>query len=298
MSYSTLDRFGGISTTYAHGRGGGPPGGSGLRNVWWPDFGPGCQDFSQQRRSHPNEMIFEKVVEPKHWSTAPKPQAKPEPATTCFRNPAAERVTMLPSGFEADRKIAAHAVTEKQAAIRRLELRQQRMDSWLEKAPIHTSAYLAVADKADRADWPKPPRSKGALGNSLSEPALGNTGNTNISSLSAATVSRDVYQKHGYLVGRSQGSIADGRSGATARKHTPLSLQKMMLSRSTQDSKASTSRRTGPRKPSGQWKVCPENSFRFDPQSFLPVPRGGWGKHELSLTDWPETVNMGNREFT
>merc|ERR1719491_1939139 len=126
MSYHTVDRFGNYTVTYAHARGGGPPGGVGLRN-WWPDFGPGCQDFSQQRRSHPSEGIFESVVEPKKWShEARSSQPMGPPMAEQFRNPAPARHAMLhKSEPDVERKLAAHMTTNKAEAIRRLELRSK-----------------------------------------------------------------------------------------------------------------------------------------------------------------------------
>mmetsp|Transcript_9577 Transcript_9577/g.33952 ORF Transcript_9577/g.33952 Transcript_9577/m.33952 type:complete len:298 (+) Transcript_9577:89-982(+) len=284
MSYSRIDRYGDITTSYAHMRGGGPPGGTGGR-TWWPDFGPG-NDFSSQRRSHPSDMIFEKVVAPKNWSSKEKaPPASGEALGSHFRNQDPARLAMLEVGTNVDRKLAAHIFTERQSAIRRLENRQLRMDSWAGDAPIRmVNAYAPDAG------------AKHALGGSQSTPSLG------ISTLAAASASRDVYEKHGFLVGRHQGSIADGKSGGgeKKRRNNPLSMQSMLMSRDMGAGRsASTSRlRQGPRKPSGQWKQCPENSFVFDPRTFLPVPRGGWNNHDLSLTDWPEASNAGNREFS
>lgn len=294
MSYSTVDRYGGISTHYLYTRGGGPPGGTGSR-TWWPDFGPGTHDFSAQRRSHPNEAIFESVVQPKHWSKEPKPAPSVEPELSQFRNPAPARVAMLESGTDVQRKVVAHVVTERQGALRRMELRQRKMDSWLGDSPIRMSnGYLA--DSKTRRPVAL------SLSGAQSEPSLGSAGNaTNMSSLSAATVSRDVYEKHGYLVGRYQGAIADGKSGLSTRRHNALSMQGMLHGSSgvLQDRKDAThSTRKGPKKPTGQWRTTPESGFVFDPRTFLPVPRGGWDSHELSLTDWPAPSSAGNREFT
>mmetsp|Transcript_69962 Transcript_69962/g.177561 ORF Transcript_69962/g.177561 Transcript_69962/m.177561 type:complete len:299 (+) Transcript_69962:112-1008(+) len=285
MSYSRIDRYGDITTSYAHMRGGGPPGGTGGR-TWWPDFGPGTHDFSAQRRSHPSDMIFEKVVAPKNWSSKEKaPPATGEALGCHFRNQDPARLAMLEVGTNVDRKLAAHIFTERQCAIRRLENRQLRMDSWAGDVPIRMVNACAPDAGA-----------KPALGGSQSTPSLG------ISTLAAASASRDVYEKYGFPVGRHQGSIADGKSGGgeKKRRNIPLSMQAMLMSRDMGAGRsASTSRlRQGPRKPSGQWKQCPENSFVFDPRTFLPVPRGGWNNHDMSLTDWPEASNAGNREFS
>eukprot|EP00429_Kryptoperidinium_foliaceum_P079615 CAMPEP_0176216880 /NCGR_PEP_ID=MMETSP0121_2-20121125/17411_1 /TAXON_ID=160619 /ORGANISM="Kryptoperidinium foliaceum, Strain CCMP 1326" /LENGTH=319 /DNA_ID=CAMNT_0017556005 /DNA_START=20 /DNA_END=978 /DNA_ORIENTATION=- len=192
MSYSTLDRFGGLSTHYAHARARDvPPTGTGL-STWWPDFGPGCGDFSQQRRSHPNEMIFEKVVEHKRWcaKTKPSPPAGDLVASQ-YRNPEpAKRATLHEAHPDAERRDTAHGFTERQASLRRLELRQRRVDAWAGEAPIRMGNALARAP------------------GSQSSPDLACH-----SAEGASKVSRAVYEQHGFLIGKSQGSIADGRSG-------------------------------------------------------------------------------------
>mmetsp|Transcript_81076 Transcript_81076/g.224337 ORF Transcript_81076/g.224337 Transcript_81076/m.224337 type:complete len:307 (-) Transcript_81076:159-1079(-) len=273
MSYSTLDSHGGISTTYAHARGGVHTQGPG--RTWWPDFGPGTRDFSAQERSHPSEAIFEKIVKPGKWSTREKSIPNPEPVAARFRSPQPARDAMQDQAPSIERKLAAHAVTERQAALRRMEMRQRRVDSWLEDAPVRMNASTL-----SEVSW-----------HSSSEPSL-----RELSTSQASQVSRDVYQRHGYLVGRSKGSIADGVSGARPRRHNPLSYSAMMFSG---DLYGSPSHKTGkmfrPRKPTQQWRMRPESRFVFDPRSCLPVPRGGW--NSLPPTKWPEVEAAGNREF-
>jgi len=113
----------------------------------------------------------------------------------------------------------------------------------------------------------------------------------------AAAASRDVYEKHGFVVGRSRGSTADGKYGSKFRPSRPklLSYQLMLLG-DLQD-QPSAERRRGPRKASKQWRLCPENSFVFDPRTFLPVPRGGWDQHPLALEEWPAPPSSGSRDF-
>lgn len=254
MSYSTFDKPNDMSTTYAHTRGGGLGGSMRLRN-------------------HPADCIFERMFPPKANPSGPLT----EPLARQLRNPQ----PAVNFNF-VDRKLAAHAVTERQASLRRLDLRQKRVDSWLGDAPIRmSSAYLTDNDNQK------------SLMRSASEPSVDDV---TLSSLHASSVSRDVYQKHGYLVGRSQGSIADGRTGEAPRRHNPLSFHAMRFSGDLQESR-SGSRRKGPLKPSKQWRTTPESGFVFDPRTFLPVPRGGWDSHPLALNDWPDAAPAGSRHF-
>jgi len=275
MSYSTLDRNGGIHTTYAHARGGGQGGCTG--QTWWPDFGPGSRDFSAQQRSHPSEVIFERIVKPAKWSTREKAATSAPPMAQQFRNPQPARDALLNKTEPCvETKLAAHAVTERQAALRRLEVRQRRMDAWLADAPIH-SREASLYDSSGR---------------SRSEPSL-----KELSSSQASQVSRDVYERHGYLVGRSKGSIADGSSGARPRRHNPLSYSAMMFSGNLLgDSSGRSKRSYRPRKPSKQWRTSLESSFVFDPQTSLPVPRGGWNSQRPSR--WPEPASHGGRDVS
>merc|ERR1740117_1370555 len=55
------------------------------------------------------------------------------------------------------------------------------------------------------------------------------------------------------------------------------------------------SRSSLPKKASGQWNLCPESSFVFDPKTSLPVPRGGWNSQPA--TSWTEPPANGRREW-
>lgn len=58
MSYTTMDRFGDASHTYAPGKSTGyTPG------VWWPDYGPSTTDYNYQAKMHPTNTIFENLFE-------------------------------------------------------------------------------------------------------------------------------------------------------------------------------------------------------------------------------------------
>lgn len=278
MSYSTLDRYGGIKTVYASARERGPSGSTGP--TWWPDFGPSTHDFSSQPRSHPSEHIFDHVMQPKKWSTAPKsaPNLGP-PVATQMRDPDPARNALFNKTVPSvDVKLAAHAVTERQASLRRLEMRQRAVDSWVQDAPVRmTMASLSDASRRSR-----------------SESALQDV---SMSSSAASQVSRDVYEKHGYLVGRSKGNIADGMSGGSQRRHNPLSYNSMMFTGSLLgDPNGRAKTRSGPKKASGQWKTCPDSSYVLDPRTCLPVPRGGWASQPPDK--WPEPPSNGSREFS
>jgi len=289
MSYSTLDRFGGISTTYAHGRGGGPTASGG--KSWWPDFGPGTHDFSSQDKSHPTETIFEKIVKPANWSQNARPASSSvQPVASQFRHPVPAREAMLHKAEpSAEAKYAAHAVTERQSALRRMEVRQRRVDAWMGPAPIRMSAAAlqeALLREPTQLRVPEGPR------RSRSEAAV-----RDLSTSSASEASRAIYEMHGYTpIGRSKPSI--GSSGV--RRHTPLSQSTMLYQGEVSgthalDDSGGRSRRSGPRKPSKQWQTCPDSSYVWDPQSFLPVPRGGWNAQ--MPTRWPEVEATGKRNL-
>jgi len=270
MSYCTVDRYGGFTNTYAHARGGGENSRSTGR-TWWPDFGPSTRDFSAQPRSHPSEAIFDSVIAPGKWSTRERVAPSAETLAPKFRNPQPARAAMLSPSPSAEEMLSAHAATERQSALRRMELRQRRVDSWLEQSPISKKSS-PLAEKRTR-----------------SEPSL------ELSSSQASQVSREVYQRHGFLVGRSKGSIADGVNGAQPRRHNPLSLSSMMFSGDMMGSPGRKTRRAfRSRKPTQQWRMSPESRYVFDPQICLPVPRGGW--NSLPPSKWPDVEPAGNRD--
>lgn len=286
MSYTITDRHGATAVTYgAKAARFGPADSVGTGKTWWPDFGPSIRDHSYQEKYMPHHHIFDKVVKP--WNighTAAPPLLERQP--TQFRHPAPGREAMMMKDQPTHEcRLAAKAITDRQGALRMMEVRQRKMDSWLEDCPMRMVAAGSSRDAAAQG-----------LRGARSEPSL-----TNAASTAAATVSRETYEKLGFLVGRSKGSIADGLTGAhgSTRKHNPLSVNALMFSGNVVDgSKAKGSSRSQlPKKPSKQWNVLPESSFVFDPRSSLPVPRGGWNAQPP--TQWPEApLTRGSREWS
>lgn len=275
MSYSTLDRYGGLSTTYAYARGGGGAAvGTGSKGMWWPDYGPTTKDFSQQRRSHPAESIFEGIMEPRHWdANREKKEVPPSPESTQFRHPVPAREAMLKAEPSLETKIAAHEVTQRQGALRRAEARQKRIDSWLDEAPIRLPGGAGPQARHIRSE-------------------------SSLDSGSCSRVSRETYEKFGFLVGRSRGSIADGKDGSLSlRSRNSLALTEMLfdkkqLSRSVE--KLRTPKESS-RKYVKPWQTMPESGFVFDPKSFLPIPRGGWDTQVPER--WPDLETTGRRDL-
>lgn len=256
MSYTTFDRYGGFTSTYAHARGGHFAGNG---NSYWPDNGPGASDFSQQNKSHPSESIHERIFLPKKWSSAVKSPSAPEPLATQFRHPVpAREATWHKSNPTLEAKAQAHDVTKRQEALRRYIQQKKNIDAYLGDAPIHGPASSSSSETALRS-W-----SDGAL--------------PSISSTHASSVSRETYEKHGFLVGRHRGTFADGKNGIIPRRHKPLSFHAMIFKGDLvgDGSKGKQSRRSSPQKPSKQWQTCPSNSFMLDPQTFLPVHKSSW----------------------
>jgi hypothetical protein len=308
MSYSTYDRHGGICNCYTHSRGGGNPDGgsfSGGGYTWWPDFGPSGRDHSFASRAHPTDHIFEKHVVPKHWSTKPKDEEPaPPPQASQFMHPVPHREAMLQTMRHGDlkTKFAAHEATEKQAALRRAEQRQRRVDAYMESAPIFAipssspktpvagATALRSTSSSSFAAMGKRSNSEPQFAATVGSGSRGNIFDTTWSS----EASRMTYQKHGFLVGRSKGRVADGLSGASGlQRHKPLSRHAMLfngdLVGGTGGMLGTTPHhRDALRKPSKQWRMQPESGFVFDPTRSLPVPRGGWGAQQP--TAWPETI--------
>lgn len=148
--------------------------------------------------------------------------------------------------------------------MRRLETRQQRVDKWLGDPP--NAAPIRMMDPL------------ASSGHSRSEPSL-----SSLSATAAAQASREVYEQHGFLVGRSKGTTADGYTGARPRRHDKLSFNSMLFNKQVVGSKK-------PRKESKQWRLIPENSFVWDPRRSLPVPRGGWDSQPPA--EWPTPVPL------
>lgn len=278
MSYVTQDRHGACTIKYATIK---SKEVVGTGKTWWPDYGPSLRDHSFLEKFAPHHHIFEKVVKPHTVGKTPNPpRLEREPAQ--FRHPAPGREAMLLKDQPThERRLAAKEVTDRQSAIRMMEVRQKKIDSWLEDAPIRMAATGSSKAKALRGSQSAP-----ALPSKPSE--------------ASAQHSREVYEKLGFLVGRSKAATTGGFSGVTnaTRRHNPLSLNALMFSGNVVDSSRasrSLSRTSLPKKPSGQWKVFPESGFVFDPKTSLPVPRGGWNSQPQ--TSWPEVPPTGNREW-
>jgi len=290
MSYSTLDRFGGIKTSYQHRQGN--PSSALQAKTWWPDFGPG-KDYSFLPRAHPADTIFDKVVSHGKWdATKTRTPQSPEKTPAQFRHPEPANEAMLQKAMPTKEvTFAAKAVTQKQAALRMAEMRQRRVDSWCGQAPIRMAASSSLGGKKELAMYGDlTDMGTGVPQLSRSEPSL----RLESGSVKAASMSRELYEQHGYLVGRSRGQIADGKGGLQPRKHVPLSAH---AQRFGNDPSGPSNRRTGPKKPSKQWRATPECSFVFDPTTFLPVSRGG--SQLLDKTDkWPEPPAAGRRALT
>jgi len=270
MSYTTYDKHGAQRTHYSSMKSREVVG---TGNTWWPDFGPGIRDHSFQHKYALHHHLFEKAVKP--HTTGRTARSEGPPIGAQFRHPAPAREAMISKGHpDREEHLAAHTFFQKQASLRRLEARQKRVDSWLETAPIRMTLPAHDTKAAMRAALAA--SDSKALSRTASEPSL--------SFEAGAEVSREVYGRLGYLVGRSKGSPADGYNGARNRRHNPISFNALMFGGGVVDSKRS--RAAMPRKPSKQWHVCPESRFVFDPKTSLPVPRGGWDAQPP--TSWPE----------
>lgn len=255
MSYSFQDRHGGIMTGYHPAPGVTAAG----QRTWWPDYGPGVRDFSHQVRTHPTESIFKSQVEPRKRPTPPMMASQ-------LRHPApAQEALFSNSEPSVEVKQAAHAFTERQAALRRLEVRQKQVDRFIQEPPMRRIQ---------------------------SEPGSLRDISTASCSTSALEANRSVYERHGYLVGRHTGSVADGHGGALGkRRSNTLALSAMLFKGDIVGEPRKRDRR--PKKPSKQWHVTPESRFVFDPTTFLPVPRGGWDAQHPK--EWPEVRPSGLR---
>lgn len=273
MSYCTLDRYGGMITHYASMKSAEP---AGTGKVWWPDYGPSQRDHSYQEKYMPANHIFDKVVKP-HTTGRDRAPPQPERQPLQFRNPAPARQAMLMQDQPTNEaRLAAKEKTNKQGAMRMMEMRQRQVDSWSEDVPIRMAAA-------------KNPKGR-ALPRTGSEPAL--------SSMACVQVTRETFEKLGFTVGRSKGSTADGFGGAegSKRRHNPLGMHSLLFSGNVVEKPRASSHSSLPRKPTKQWRSLPESGFVFDPRTSLPVPRGGWNTQPPS--SWPEPSVMGGREWS
>lgn len=252
---------------------GGKPG------VWWTKYGAASMDFSAQEKTHPSDTIFKNVVERKTWDPAamsrlPAPRLKP---AAQMRHPAPAKEAMAPPKGPPDleKKHWAHEVTQRQGALRRAEMRQRRMDGWISDAPIRQvpSSSKLTEMWADASFRPSPvsPKLSEATRNEMQ-----------LSALSCAQVSREVYLRNGYVLGRTRAPI----------RSKSLSLQSVLFAGEVM--KTSPDKFQRPRKYEMAWKTIPDRRFVFDPKTFLPVPRGGWDMNDLN---WPDIIPAGPRQF-
>ncbi|CAE7455153.1 unnamed protein product [Symbiodinium pilosum] len=234
-------------------------GAEGMDGVWWTKFGAASMDFSHQERMHPSDTIFKNVVAHKRWDaeamSRPAPLASRELRATQIRHPAPATEALAPTKASPDleRKFWAHAVTSRQSAIRLAEKRQRRIDVWAGEAPIR------LAPDA-RREWSE----------------------SSLSAASCSQVSREVYRRNGFLVGRTQAPV----------RAKSLSLQSILFAGEVMKAPPMNVLRKRPRQYEMGWKTLPERRFVFDPKSFLPVPRGGW---DLNDTSWPDIIPAGRR---
>jgi hypothetical protein len=208
-------------------------------------------------KSHPTETIYEKVVKEKKrlppQVLAPQQFRHPAPAREAFFTTAEPSLNI---------KLASHGITERKANLRRMELRQKAIDSWMHKRDEEAKAKLRDASNTSR---------------------------------SAIDAGKSIYEKHGYVKSKSHGSLgAGGASSLLSKNSLPLSVSTMLLrgDSSLRGDQSTLSNR--PRKSySKSWRVCPENRFVFDPSTFLPAPRGG----NRTPKEWPDVDPVGKREF-
>mmetsp|Transcript_4335 Transcript_4335/g.10645 ORF Transcript_4335/g.10645 Transcript_4335/m.10645 type:complete len:347 (+) Transcript_4335:47-1087(+) len=270
MAYCAYDRHGGLTIKYSNVKTSEYVG----AGTYWPDYGPTTRESSGGGRNRPTEHIYERLVKPKasgkqvHELTVPQQQ---------FRHPSPSREAVLREvEHTPEAKARARGLTEKQIVLRRLEMRQQKIDSWLEEGSN------------------RPPIRALRLSDTVTG-MTGSASDTSLSSSQASVVSRDVYARHGYLVGKSKGNIADGFGGLRPRKANSLSFQAMLFGKEVVNPTTSSRHSITTRKPGKQWRVFPENHYVFDAASSLPVLRGGdrnrgrgWPDLEHQPRQWSE----------
>jgi len=214
-------------------------------------------DFSHQEKMHPSDTIFKNLVADKRWDpeAMSRPPPLPEPRAPQHRHPAPAKEALAPAkaAVDLERKFWAHEVTLRQSALRIAEKRQRRIDSWTGEAPIR------LAPEA-RREWSE----------------------TSLSAASCSQVSREVYRRNGFLVGRTQAPM----------RSKSLSLQSILFAGEVMKTPPVDSLRKKPRQYEMGWRTMPERRFIFDAKSFLPVPRGGWDMNDPS---WPDIIPAGRR---
>jgi len=271
MAYCAYDRHGGLTIKYSNVKNTSEYVGAG---TYWPDYGPTTRESSGGGRNRPTEHIYERLVKPKASGKHAEEESMP---LQQFRHTSPSREAILREvEHTPEAKARARGLTERQIVLRRLEMRQQKIDSWLEEGanrpPIRA---LRLSDTVT------------GMGGSASDSSL--------SSTHASVVSREVYARHGYLVGKSKGNIADGFGGLRPRKANSLSFQAMLFGKEVMNPTSSSRHSVTTRKPGKQWRVFPENHYVFDAALSLPVLRGGernrargWPDLEHQPKQWSE----------
>eukprot|EP00747_Dinoflagellata_sp_TGD_P193684 gnl/TRDRNA2_/TRDRNA2_60165_c0_seq1.p1 gnl/TRDRNA2_/TRDRNA2_60165_c0~~gnl/TRDRNA2_/TRDRNA2_60165_c0_seq1.p1 ORF type:complete len:320 (+),score=35.89 gnl/TRDRNA2_/TRDRNA2_60165_c0_seq1:73-960(+) len=252
MSYSTQDRYGDVKNFYpASTSKSTEPVGTGC--TWWPDYGPTQRDYSYQHRWSSTRHIFDKVVHPASVGfLPPEPPSAHVLADRQFRNPNPALHGMLKTEHEPHEHVSkARDATKKQGRLNMLADRQKKIDSWLPDAPVLRAPPGLTPLERQRAE-----AQYGQLSRSRSESSL--------IAEQCSELSRETFEKHGWLVGRSKGSPADGRSGMSGtRRHNSLSFNSMLFGGELIESGGGAARSSKKSKrPGNQWRVCPENSFQ------------------------------------
>lgn len=264
MSFSVQDRHGALDTHYA-GAFGCPSTGTG--HTWWPDYGPGCRDFSSHPVGHPAEKLFDKFVKP----MAPAAREDAPVPSSQFRHPMASREALMGQRplSPGTRKAMKHA-NEHQQAVRRLNDHSLRMDEWHGGAPLRPSQAARLREVERQR-----------MSHSSSDPAISSVG----------SMSRETLERLGFCVGRSvKGSAGTFTqappAGAPPRGETPrrphsLSFTSMLhgAGRSPSASKPKAAPEAGRRKPTTR-SASAASKFT------VAVGKDGW----------PEPPSFGNRE--
>lgn len=261
MSYTIQDRNGGQYSKYM------PPTGTtggGAKGVWWPDYGPSTRDFTYPGISHPTETIHRNCVEPlakRGPAPTPPPGHRDAGVAPQFRKvPPREALMQHKQATTLDQHLAAHAITTRNTNLRRSELQQRRMDACAGASPICPSSLSTQAQRS--------------LSRCLPEGAHRSRSEGQLSSLSCAEVSRDVYAKHGFTSGFSKESTLAAKNAAKLMKKNPMNNSMMVDTNVVSGRPARLRKRHDPPKP---WRVLPESNFVFDTTLCLPVLRPGRG---------------------
>lgn len=231
MSYTTQDRFGDMVHKYVPPKKGEL---TGAPATWWPDYGSSTRDISYQENCGPTSHLFKSKVQNKSASRL-EPMDAPQSVSTCqFRHPVAAREAILrESDAQPAAKLRARAATEKQGSLRRLELRQRKIDSWLDSAPIQVESIMASRSRSE----------------------------STLNSLQSSDVSTQVYSRYGFLPER-------GLNG-----DKPLGMRSAVALSTPPGDGPRAIRMGGKQKPRKAWRLCPESRYTLDPVTFLPIPK-------------------------